>query len=701
MKIPKNFIDPENTLQKKNYATPIWSRTALLQLINISGKKVSYFSALSLYKKDRKKKEALSFRLKAMIRDGQLIAIEDTLYLPECFPRRQGTVIRKHHRLFAVFPESKQALAIEFGEQELFEGDSAQFHVIEETSQAYLEKVIKKQPVFLHGYAESTDDYDAPTHAGGILLVKSGPLEGQAVCLYPDPKLKKAIKHQSLIIAELDRNSTEECLFATAHTEHEIPTYELIEAITRYNIRYDLSCEVMKEAESFVQTVRKNQTHTDLTDLNFVTIDGETAKDFDDAVFAKKVPQGYDLYVAIADVASYVKPQSAIDLEAAKRGVSVYFPGYVVPMLPEILSNNLCSLRPHRIRKTLTCLIRLRNNAVESFSFFPAMIRSKARLTYAQVSVGEEPKELKNDIQSLWDVFDILAANRKRKGYLAFESSETKFIFNKKGELKKIQQEKPLKAHKLIEEMMLCANICAAQFLDHHYGQKGVFRVHPEPSEEKVTSLNDSLYPYGLELSPPFNIERINEFCQKLYKKLPQLSSLSARLMQRANYQIDPEPHFGLNEELYSHFTSPIRRYPDLLVHRLIYQALSGTKAQSLSFEQIAKDLGEVNILERKAEEAERFYHQILKVQFALKLKPQKLKGTIVALTSFGFFVQCDDFPLEGLVHFSDINQGYCQLQAGIITCDFGKNFLLGQSCSVRIKDIDTINYRLNFSLEN
>lgn len=698
MQVPKNFVDPEHQIQNEVYSNPIWSRTALISLIEHNGYHCSVEELLSLYRKNQNKKEALSFRIKAMLRDKQLIQLKSDLYLPSFFPIKRGVVLCKNGTFMAKYFDDESTVELQGSKENLYQGDICDFHCIGKKQTAFLNRIVKPHEIYVEGLIEEASDYDVPPSVGAVLLVTQGAYAKQAICLYPCEKLNDHIREKR-VIAKLDRFNEGEYIFASLAQEEFVPNKDIMQIITKYHLPCTVEQDVLQQSKKLSSSVRQSKSHRDLSHLNFVTIDGETAKDFDDAVYAERKEDGFDLYVAIADVSSYVKPESPIDIEAAKRGVSVYFPKFVIPMLPEKLSNDLCSLRPQRLRKTLTCRIEIRNNKVERYEFFPATIRSKARLTYEQVHHHKVPKSVKDDVDNLWSVYKILKSLRAEKGYLVFETKSPFFKFNQQtGHIDNITHSANYESCKLIEEMMLCANVCAAKFLRDSFKNRGVFRSHPDPLEEKVASLNSFLEPYNIELTAPYTIEKINEFSAQIKKAEPALAPHISRLMQRAFYQTEPAPHFGLNEDFYTHFTSPIRRYPDLIVHRLIYLALEG-KNQLADFNLISSQLSEVNFLERRAEEAERFYHQMLKSHFAATLKGKTLEATITGLSSFGFFIECKKFPLEGLVHFKAIDSGYCELEGGYISCENGAQFIIGQKCHIKVQDIDFENYRINFKL--
>lgn len=700
IRVPKNFVDPLEKEQKSAYDNPIFSRIALSQLLQIHGQPVKIKAFLRLYD-EQSKKDALLFRLKAMLRQKQLIEINDKLYHPSFFPEHRGIIFEKNKDFFALRFDNTSFRLFNPLDEEIYPGDKCHFYYISDLDLALVKDINEYQNVIIEGHIAESGEYDLPKGAQAVFIPSTGRHIGQATALHPHTQIQgqSHLKVGQYIRAQLDRGNDSPYLFAhLVDLGQQIPE-KLSQVVSKYCLSHTWPCAVEEQVEKIPNVVRRTSSHVDLTSLNFVTIDGQSAKDFDDAVYARKVPQGFDLYVAIADVSSYVDEKTPLDLEASKRGVSVYFPRYVIPMLPEKLSNNLCSLRPHRLRKTLTCLIKLRGNRLESYEFMPALIRSKARLTYEEVQNRQVPDSVRDDINTLWSVYDVLKALRQEKGYLRFESRQANFSFDKKGEVNNIQWQPSLESCKLIEEMMLCANVCAAKFLQKNFNNQGVFRCHPEPSQEKVDSLNILLKSHNLSLKNAENIEDINRFSCELKTRLPLLSTITARLMQRAFYQSRPEKHFGLNEGYYTHFTSPIRRYPDLIVHRMIKAALASQPSALIDFSAVDAQLCEVNFLERRAEEAERFYHSILKAYFATALVGKTMHAVINGLTNFGFFIECQDYPLDGLVHFSSLEQGFFTLTDGQVVSDRGIRYVIGQKCLVRLKTVDTENYRLNFEL--
>ncbi|HLF24531.1 MAG TPA: VacB/RNase II family 3'-5' exoribonuclease, partial [Burkholderiales bacterium] len=353
---------------------------------------------------------------------------------------------------------------------------------------------------------------------------------------------------------------------------HADPGMEIEIAVRKFDLPHEFSKQAMVAARTMPDAVRADDCagRKDLRALEFVTIDGETARDFDDAVHCKREGKGFRLWVAIADVSHYVRHGDALDLEARERGTSVYFPRRVIPMLPEKLSNGLCSLNPDVDRLAMVCeMIITPKGEIAGYEFYNAVFRSHARLTYTEVwqkiSFGKANPSLEN----LYGVFKVLAEERSRRGAIDFETIETRMIFDPKGKIEKMVAEPRNDAHRLIEECMLAANVSAGDFISKG-GHPALYRVHDVPAEEKVAVLRDFLAELGLQL-PGGNVPRPKDYAQLLEKirKRPDFSLLQTillRSLKQALYSPNNAGHFGLAFDAYVHFTSPIRRYPDLLV---------------------------------------------------------------------------------------------------------------------------------------
>ena len=503
---------------------------------------------------------------------------------------------------------------------------------------------------------------------------------------------------------------------------------EIQVAIRRFGIPHEWPEGVEEAAKSFGSSVQeKDWSHRlDLRDQPFVTIDGEDARDFDDAVLCKPVKDGWKLWVAIADVSSYVTPESGLDKEAQNRGNSVYFPDHVVPMLPEALSNGLCSLNPNVDRLAMVCEMHISaEGRVDSYRFAEAVIKSHARLTYTRVfqaleEVGKEERPTRDELgpicqylDNLSALFDLLFAARQKRGAMEFETVETRIIFDRNRKIDRIDPVHRNKAHRLIEECMLCANVCAADFLE---SQKipGLFRVHEAPVADRLNSLHDYLSQLGLYLgggdkpSPSDFKALADEVAERPDFSVVQTQML--RTMQQAVYQPENLGHFGLAYAGYAHFTSPIRRYPDLLIHRAIRSLIrsrkksnkvirvpgAGTlkKADIYPYDEAALvNLGEqCSAAERRADEATRDVMQWLKCEYLLERVGEKHSSVVSAVTNFGLFVELKDLYIEGLIHITALPKDYYEFDQSLMQL-IGRSsrriFSLGDRALVQIARVN------------
>jgi ribonuclease R len=403
------------------------------------------------------------------------------------------------------------------------------------------------------------------------------------------------------------------------------------------------------------------------TALNFVTIDGEDAKDFDDAVFCEKTKNGWALYVAIADVSTYIEPNSPLDAEAFNRGTSVYFPNAVIPMLPEVLSNNLCSLIPNAKRPTLICQIQISHEGIiQSYQFYNALICSKARLTYKEVNqtlATNQKHPYITELQNLHDVYQKLHHQRKLRGAIDFDTIETKIIFNKKGKIESIVPIERGISNRIIEEAMLASNICAANFL-HKNKIPFLYRNHEPPEMEKIKSLRDFLIFFDLKLTGSLNPKSMDYVnLLKRIKSRPEkylLQTVLLRSLSQAYYSPQNTGHFGLAYDNYTHFTSPIRRYPDLVAHRAIKHVIANTKTPFVYDMEKLQSMGQhCSITERRAEEASRNAVTWLKCHYMQDRIGEKFSGIISGVTGFGLFIELDQVYVEGLAHISSLKNDY------------------------------------------
>lgn len=515
------------------------------------------------------------------------------------------------------------------------------------------------------------------------------------------------------------------------------PGMEIEIAVRKFGVPHIFSDVALKASAKLPNEVKAAdlQDRVDLRDIPLVTIDGEDARDFDDAVYCELVKigraTGYRLLVAIADVSHYVKPNDAIDGDALLRSTSVYFPRRVIPMLPEKLSNGLCSLNPDVDRLTLVCdMVITASGEVKGYQFYPAVIHSAARFTYTEVAAilgntkGPEAAkraELVPHLLALQAVYHALLEARHARGAIDFETTETYIVCNSAGKIEKILPRVRNEAHKLIEECMLAANVCAADFLIRHK-HPGTYRVHASPAKEKLLQVRNYLKPLGLTLTGGDKPAASDyaELMKKIKDRLdaPILQTMLLRSMQQAVYSPDNIGHFGLSYEAYAHFTSPIRRYPDLLTHRAIKAILLGKKYEPTGIDlaslnsslsnaarkQQMQDKAEgkqkkdhtiwdalgvhCSANERRADEASRDVEAWLKCYYIRNRLGEEFTGTISGVTQFGIFVQLDDLYIEGLVHVTDLGADYFQY-------DEVRHELRGERTGKRYQLTDRVNVQV------
>ncbi len=531
------------------------------------------------------------------------------------------------------------------------------------------------------------------------------------------------------------------------------PGIEIEIAVRKFGVPHEFSATAKRAAEKlpFDVTAKDLEDRVDLRDIPLVTIDGEDARDFDDAVYCEPVKIGrqkaYRLLVAIADVSHYVKPNDAIDEDALLRSTSVYFPRRVIPMLPEKLSNGLCSLNPNVDRLTLVCdMVISTDGEVTAYQFYPAVIHSAARFTYTEVAAilgntkGPEANKrltLVPHLLHLYECFQVLLKARHRRGAIDFETTETYIVANAAGKIEKILPRTRNDAHKLIEECMLAANVCAANLLAE-FEHLGVYRIHAGPTKEKLTQVRNFLRQVGLNLMGG-DTPSASDYAQLMerIKGRPDsqlLQTMLLRSMQQAVYSPDNIGHFGLSYDAYAHFTSPIRRYPDLLTHRAIKAILQGkkyepkgvdtsvlnTSVSNAARKQMAVDRAagkerpqkEITIWdmlgthcsanERRADEASRDVEAWLKCYYMKSKLGEEFTGTISGVTQFGLFVQLDEMFVEGLVHITELGADYFQFDDArheLRGERSGKRYQLTDKVKVVVSRVDIDARKIDLSL--
>lgn len=487
-------------------------------------------------------------------------------------------------------------------------------------------------------------------------------------------------------------------------------------ALRKHKLPYEFSKAALKLAESYPKLVQPAdyKDRIDLRELPLITIDGETARDFDDAVYAEPQGKGWRLVVAIADVSFYVKPGDALDKDAFERGNSVYFPRRVIPMLPEALSNGLCSLNPDVERLCMICDMQVDGaGLVKQYKFYPSVMRSKARMTYTKVydilqnpegELAQEYSWLMPHLQNLNSVYQLMLTQREKRGAIEFETSETIMVFNDQGKIDRIEPSTRNEAHKLIEECMLAANVCAADFLSKNE-HPALYRIHEGPTPEKLELLRAFMGEFGFGVgggdSP--HAKDYGKLLSRI-KERPDaqlLQTVLLRSMQQAVYSPENVGHFGLAYDAYAHFTSPIRRYPDLLIHRAIKAVLNGNRYTAGDWSNLGTHC---SMTERRADDATRDVTNWLKCFYMQDKIGEIFEGTVAGVTSFGLFVALDEVYVEGLVHVTELGNDYFHYDkarhemAGERT---GVRYRLGDRLTIKVVRVDLETTKIDFTLVN
>ncbi len=716
----KKIKDPFYKRESEKYADPIPSREFIMEQLKEFGRPISRNQLIDkLGIEDESKQEALGFRLRAMLRDSQIMQDRRGRFcLLERINLRRGT-IQAHPDGFGFFipDEGGEDMVITAREMRVvMHGDvvlayqagldrrgrpEGKIHeVIEHANASVVGRFFSEHGVsfVVPDSKRLTQDISIPPES--TLNAKNGQIVLVELLAFPS-KRTQAIGHVIHILGE-----------------HMAPGMEIEVSILAHGLPDKWPDDISAAVAKIPQRVDAEQLvgRTDLRELPFVTIDGEDARDFDDAVYCYKKPNGgYQLYVAIADVSHYVPVGSALDSEAARRGNSVYFPGKVVPMLPEALSNGICSLNPHvdRLCMVAEMAISVEGKIVRS-RFYRAVIHSKARLTYTQVSnwlIAGQSDEAHEPIfpmvQSLHSLYAILLKTRKNRGAMDFDTTETRIEFD---ENKKIKQIVPVirnDAHRLIEECMLVANVATARFLEKAKIPT-VYRVHPAPEEDKVVALRQFLGELGLQLgggkkpTPKDFQKTLASIGDRPEKHL--IETVMLRSLKQAQYIEENAGHFGLAYPAYTHFTSPIRRYPDLLIHRAVGYLIDNQPSKKFPYtaEDMSRQGKHCSSTERRADEATREVVSWLKCEYMQDKLGQVFRGKISAVTGFGIFVELDDIYVEGLVHVTSLKNDYYTFDAvkhRLVGERGGTVYRLGDKMTVLVARVDLDERKIDFEL--
>ena len=713
--------DPHAAREASRYETPLPSRELILSTMADQGIPLSVEQLYQLLDISDAEREIFNRRLHAMEREGQIMQNrKGALCIAEKLDLITGTVQGHPDGFGFLVPDNKtkttgEDLFLSPKEMsQVMHGDRAMVRmsgldrrgrpegkiveVLERRTQKLVGRVIRSSGVTVVAAEDKRVNQDIliPYHLD--MGAKSGQVVMVELTEQPSSHAQPMGK-----ITEILGN------YADSGMEIEI-------ALRKHNLPHEFSKDALKVAESYPKLVQAAdfKGRIDQRELALITIDGETARDFDDAVFAEPQGKGWRLVVAIADVSFYVKPKDALDKEAYDRGNSVYFPRRVIPMLPEALSNGLCSLNPDVERLCMICDMQVDGvGIVKQYKFYPSVMRSKARMTYTKVheilqnpegELAQEYTWLKPHLENLNSVYKLMLKQREKRGAIEFESSETIMFFNEEGKIERIEPTVRNEAHRLIEECMLAANVCAAEFLKKHE-HPALYRIHEGPTPEKLELLRTFMGEFG------FGVGGGDSPHAKDYGKLLSLiktrpdaqllQTVLLRSMQQAVYSPDNVGHFGLAYEAYAHFTSPIRRYPDLLIHRAIKAVLNGDKYKAGDW----NELGEhCSMTERRADDATRDVTNWLNCFYMQDRIGEVFEGTVAGVTSFGLFVALDGVYVEGLLHVTELGNDYFHFDkarhemAGERT---GVRYRLGDRLTVKLVRVDLETTKIDFTLAN
>lgn len=713
----KKKKDPFADREAKKYENPIPSREFILEYLAENGRPATYEEIqdhLNLHSDEQS--EALRRRLIAMVRDGQLLRNRKGAYGPlEKMELVAGRVIGHKDGFGFVVPDNGgEDLFISPRQmRNVFHGDRVLARVSNVDARGRSEAVIVE--VLEHNTQQIVGRFFS--EAGAYYVEPSNQRISQEILITPDAT--KGAQHGQIVVVAIlaQPNRTARPIGEVVEVlgDHMAPGMEINVAIRNHDLPFIWPDEVLQEAGKFAAFVPEEAIagRVDFRKLPFVTIDGEDARDFDDAVYCTpREKGGWKLYVAIADVSHYVRPGSLLDKEAYLRGNSVYFPARVIPMLPEALSNNLCSLNPNVDRLVMTCEMDIHESGrIMNFEFHESVIKSHRRLTYTQVHKIMEKKDARMraqfedvlpHLENLYDLFRVLVAARDKRGAIDFDMPETKIVYGKDRKIEKIVPYERFESHKVIEECMLCANISAANYLQKHQ-QPGLYRVHEGPRQEKIQDLRAFLQEIGLKM--PVHRDPVPADYAKilrLVKDRPDsnmIQTILLRSMSQAIYTPDNKGHFGLAYDAYTHFTSPIRRYPDLLVHRAIKHVLN-KRSPGVSDNYYIQAGEHCSMTERRADDATREVTDWLKCEFMMDKVGQEFKGRVSGVTNFGVFVELIDFYVEGLMHISTLPADYYQFDPVrhiLVGERTGRSFQMGDEVTIQVARVNLDQCEIDF----
>ncbi len=724
----KNYKDPHKEREEKKYENPIPSRELMLEVMHKAGHPISYnelTETLGIIEQERL--DAIKYRLRAMERDGQILFNRGKKYLPVEKTDLVAGKVQGHPDGFGfLVPDDGSDDLYLHGKQmrKVLHGDRVLASVTGTDRKGRREGAIVE--ILEHNTETVVGRYFVESGLGFVTPDNSRIAQDILV----PPESSNEAKSGQIVVAKIVEFPTSRHQpigkISEVLGDHMAPGMEIEIALRSHDLPHVWPREVIAATDKLSDEVLEEDKkgRTDLRKMPLVTIDGEDSRDFDDAVYCEKDKKGnWVLTVAIADVSHYVQIGSDLDKEAFNRATSVYFPAEVIPMLPEKISNGLCSLNPKVDRLCMVCEATINGDGeVINYNFKSGLMNSHARLTYTKMAaivvdqdadLREEYKDIINHLDDLYELYKILRIAREKRGSMDFETTETKIIFGKNRKIENIKPTTRNDAHRIIEECMVTANMCAARFLKKHK-IPALHRVHRGPEVEKLFKVNEFLNGLGLKLgggAEPQPSDYANLLAS--VKDRPDarlIQTVMLRSMSRAQYEpVDKEKpestrHFGLARKDYAHFTSPIRRYPDLLVHRAILHILKNGSAEGYTYDYAQMKAFGVHSseCEQRADDASRDVMAWLKAEYMQDKVGETFTGIISTVTNFGLFVELDDVYVEGLVHVSALRSDYYhfdQAKHQMVGENSGKTYRLGDSIEVQIARVDLDDRKIDFTL--
>ena len=719
--------DPHYQREKEKYENPVASREYLMSVLKEHDKPLSFLDICALVNAyEEEARIGIQRRLRAMEREGQIQFTKQKKYIlqnrDEIF---KGRIIGHRDGFGFLRPEDKSGdLFISAGQMNLFLHDDIVEARVSGTDrrgrkEAFVTQVIepRSEPIVGRYFVEQ---------GFGMVVPDDSRLQHEIVI---PPEHTNGARMGQVVVVELTQRPRRKMSpvgkIVEVLGEHMAPGMEIEMALRTFDIPHQWPKGVTKQVSNLTESVpdEAKEGRIDLRQLPLVTIDGEDARDFDDAVYCEPLDNGgWQLWVAIADVSHYVRTGTALDDEAQQRGNSVYFPDQVIPMLPEVLSNGLCSLNPEVDRLCMVCEMTISaQGQLEEYQFYEAVMNSHARLTYNKVwNILQGDKDLHQryeahvpHLRHLHDLYRALKKSRQQRGAIEFETQEVKFVFNAQRKIENIVPLVRNDAHKLIEECMIMANVSAALMLEKHEAP-ALYRVHDKPDADRLTSFTSYLGEIGIphRITDDAEPSAFTDVVLKTRGRVDEelIQTMLLRSMKQAIYDGDNLGHFGLALDAYAHFTSPIRRYPDLVVHRALKGIIAkqqGKKAVSgfknYTGEEI-EQLGEqCSMTERRADDATRDVADWLKCEFMLDHVGDTFEGVVSSVTNFGLFVRLTEYHIDGLVHITSLDDDfyhYDEVKQVLLGESGHRQFRLGDTLEVKVAAVNLDERKIDLLLD-